>query len=243
MAEFKGIDVSSAQGIIDWKKVKESGAVDFAILRSSYGWQAVGDSQFDKQFMANVKGCEENKIPYGIYHYSYCVRPENARKEAQYFLKAIKAAGANPDYPLWFDIEDETQVALSKAVCTKIAAEFCDEIEKAGYRIGIYSYKNFLESKLEPWLLEKYDVWVAQVDVANTTYKGDYTMWQRSWHGKVDGIAGEVDLDICYKDYINKVNPPTGGEPTVRELLKLAESKMLEVTEILKRINEQFAKE
>ena len=68
-------------------------------------------------------------------------------------------------------------------------------------------------------------------------------MWQHSWKGKVDGIAGDVDLDICYKDYTNKVNPPTGGEPTVRELLKLAESKMLEVTEILKRINEQFAKE
>lgn len=240
MAMFNGIDVSSAQGIIDWKKVKESGAVDFAILRSSYGWQEIGDSQFDKQFKANVKGCEENRIPYGIFHYSYCVKPENARKEARYFLKAIKEAGANPDYPLWFDIEDKTQAALSKAVCTKIASEFCDEIEKAGYRIGIYSYKNFLESKLEPWLLEKYDVWVAQVDVPKTTYKGEYTMWQHSWKGKVDGIAGKVDLDICYKDYINKENPPTGGEPTVRELLKEAENKSNELRDILNQINKSI---
>ncbi len=240
MTRLNGIDVSAAQGIIDWKKVKESGAVDFAILRSSYGWQTSGTEQYDSRFRANVAGCEANGIPYGIYHYSYCVKPENARREAQYFLKAIE--GTNPTYPLWLDIEDESQTKLTKAQVTRIAADFCDEVEKAGYRIGIYSYKNFLENYIDAELLNRYDVWVAQISNINT-YGGDYTMWQHSWKGKVDGIAGDVDLDICYKDYINKVNPPTGGEPTVRELLKLAESKMLEVTEILKRINEQFAKE
>lgn len=232
-----GIDVSSAQGVIDWKKVKESGKVDFVILRSSFGWQSEGTSQYDARFKENVKGCEENAIPYGIFHYSYCTRPENARKEAQYFLKAIKDANANPDYPLWFDIEDPSQAKLTKEQITSIASDFCDEVEKAGYRIGIYSYKNFLEGKIEPWLLEKYDVWVAQL-TDFVTYKKDYTMWQYSWRGKIPGIDGDVDLDICYKDYLNKENPPTGGDLTINELLEIAEVKTLEVIETLKQIND-----
>jgi GH25 family lysozyme M1 (1,4-beta-N-acetylmuramidase) len=31
-------------------------------------------------------------------------------------------------------------------------------------------------------------------------YSGDYG-WQCSGKGRVDGIAGDVDLDYCYKDY------------------------------------------
>ena len=36
---MKGIDVSSWQGEIDWKKVKESG-IEFAMIREGYGRKA-----------------------------------------------------------------------------------------------------------------------------------------------------------------------------------------------------------
>lgn len=233
MAKYRGIDVSSAQGAIDWAKVKASGLVDFAMLRSSYGWQAEGTEQYDKQFRANVKGCEDNNIPFGIYHYSYCVVPENARREARYFLKAIE--GVKPDYPVFFDIEDPTHRKLTKAQCSKIAADFCDEVEKAGYRVGIYSYRNFLVDKIDQSLLDEYDIWVAETG-DKTLYSGAYTMWQYSWKGQVDGIRGNVDLDMCYTDYINKENPPTGGELAAGELLELAQEKAAELNETLKQL-------
>ena len=46
--QITGIDVSKHQGKIDWKKVKSSGKVGFAILRAGYGQVASQkDSQFD----------------------------------------------------------------------------------------------------------------------------------------------------------------------------------------------------
>ena len=65
---LKGIDVSVWQGSINWKKVKDAG-VDFAIIRCGYGENT--SSKDDSKFVANVKGCEANGIPYGVYLYSY----------------------------------------------------------------------------------------------------------------------------------------------------------------------------
>ncbi len=199
MPNYHGIDVSHHNGAIDWAKVKASGKVDFAILRSSYGW-IDGDvsKQRDKNFWNNVKGCQANGIPYGIYHYSYCTKPENAKKEAEYFLKVIK--GAKPTYPVWFDIEDPSQTKLSKDVLTQITYDFCDTVEKAGYYVGVYSYKSFLENNLDMKKLAKWDVWVAQI-ANKTTYNGNYGMWQYSWKGSIPGINGDVDMNHAYRDY------------------------------------------
>ena len=81
---LNGIDVSEFNGAIDWARVKASGRVDFAIIRSGLGWTD-GDIALrrDKSFIENIRGCEANGIPYGVYHYSYCLKPENARREAQ----------------------------------------------------------------------------------------------------------------------------------------------------------------
>lgn len=60
-ATARGIDVSQWNGAIDWAAVKEAG-IDFAILRLGYG-----SAGTDTQFAANVKGCQENDIPFGVY--------------------------------------------------------------------------------------------------------------------------------------------------------------------------------
>ncbi len=96
---IQGIDVSYAQGNIDWAKVKASG-VAFAMIRACYGWD--DDSQIDRYFRANVQGCEAVGLPYGLYHYSYAQTPEDAQKEAKFFLRVID--GCRPEYPVAFDL-------------------------------------------------------------------------------------------------------------------------------------------
>lgn len=189
-----GIDVSYAQGKIDWSKAAKE--IDFAIIRSSLGWTD-GDISLrrDARYPENVVGCETNNIPYGIYHYSYCLMPENAKREAEYFLKVIN--GSNPAMGVWLDIEDNKQIPLGKTALTKIAKDFCETVKAAGYDIGIYSYKSFLENYLDMSQLD-YPVWVAQVNVNQPTYKGDYIGWQYSWTGQIAGINGDVDLDYWY---------------------------------------------
>lgn len=188
----KGIDVSVFQGDIDWKKVKDSG-VKFAMIRGGYG-----RSGLDEKFEKNFKNASAESIPVGVYHYSYATTAEKAKEEAKFCLSYLK--GKKFDYPVAFDIEDKTQLTLSKKLLTDITLEFCEELEKNGYYVCIYSSKSFLTDKLDMKRLSRFDVWVAQWN-SECTYKGSYGMWQYSDSGKVKGINGNVDLDKAYKDY------------------------------------------
>ena len=119
----KGIDVSVHQGNINWKKVK-SDSVEFAILRAGYGREL---SQKDSQFENNYEGCKANSIQTGAYWYSYALSVEEAKKEAATCIRAIE--NKTFEYPIYFDIENKTQLALSEELIQKIAIAFCNELE------------------------------------------------------------------------------------------------------------------
>ena len=60
----------------------------------------------------------------------------------------------------------------------------------------LYSSKWYLE---HIWINEnKYPVWLAHY-TSDTNYQGEYILWQRTNIGKIDGISGDVDIDIYYK--------------------------------------------
>jgi GH25 family lysozyme M1 (1,4-beta-N-acetylmuramidase) len=189
------IDVSHHNGKIDWEKVKASG-IDGAIIRAGYGKEI---SQKDKCFDANIKGCEAAKMPYGIYWYSYAKSVADARKEAAVCLKIIKTC--KPLYPIYFDIEDGSQVPLSKQLCSEITAAFCDCIEAAGYFAGVYSFDSFFATNLENTIPIRYSAWVARVGGQKPSHCKTYAMHQYSWEEKVPGITGDVDISRCYKDF------------------------------------------
>jgi GH25 family lysozyme M1 (1,4-beta-N-acetylmuramidase) len=192
---IKGIDVSEHQGVINWQKVKADG-IQYAILRAGYG-RAI--SQKDKQFDNNYKGCKACGMSCGVYWYSYALTPEDAVKEAHACLEAIK--GKKFEYPIYFDVEENSQFSLGKDKVSKIIQAFCDEIEKAGYWTGLYMSASPLKSYVTADVQRRYAIWVAHYGVSKPSYSGDYGMWQYSATGKVSGISGNVDLDECYIDY------------------------------------------
>lgn len=187
----KGIDVSHHNGTIDWNKVN----TQFCIVRAGYGRET---SQKDLFFEKNYRDCKARKIPVGAYWYSYATSVAEAAKEAEVCLQVI--AGKQFEYPIFFDIEEKKQFALGKAACTAIAKAFLEKVEKAGYYVGIYSSKNGLENYIDKSVRERYAVWVANVGVSQTSYRGA-AMWQYSWTGKHSGIKGNVDCNYCYIDY------------------------------------------
>jgi len=192
---FKGIDVSEHQSKIDWKKVKSSG-IDFAILRAGFGREV---NQKDVRFEENYTACKTNNIPVGAYWYSYAVTPEQAQKEAETCLQVLK--NKKFEYPIYFDIENKQQLALSAVAIQKIALAFCDILEAAGYWVGIYSYKYFLETNFTEEILKRYTVWVAHIGVDQTDFEYPHQIWQYSHTGKLDGINTDVDLNFAYEDY------------------------------------------
>ena len=189
---LKGIDVSYAQGVIDWEKVKASGLVDFAILRAGYGRET---SQVDTQFERNYAACKRLGIPVGVYWYSYATTAAEAEQEAKVCLQTIR--GKRFEYPVAFDIEEARCLPQADALCTA----FCNALEKQGYYAAIYTFKSALENNIRAAIKSRYDIFLSHVGVQQTSYAGAYGLWQYSWTGRIPGISGDVDLDYAYKDY------------------------------------------
>lgn len=147
-ATAQGIDVSYRQGKIDWEKVKNSGQVDFAIIRCGYGMDET--KQDDICWEYNTSECERLKIHYGVYLYSYADSVEKAKSEAKHVIRLIK--GKNLTYPIYYDMEEATVLnakSMTKTKAAQIAQAFFSTLEAAGYKnLGVYSNAARFDSKL-----------------------------------------------------------------------------------------------
>ena len=196
--DMKGIDVSVHNGNIDWNRVKADG-IEFAILRAGYGKLA---SQKDKQFENNYNGAKGVGIPVGVYWFSYAKTVEEARQEAEVCVSIL--AGKQFEFPVFFDQEDKETLATGKANCSAMVRAFCEVLEKNGYWVGLYTSRSMLSTHIEDDIKTRYALWVAEWG-PKLNYNGSVGIWQYSETGKVDGISGNVDLDMAYIDYATKV--------------------------------------
>ena len=188
---MKGIDVSVSQGKIDWKK-----------LRCGYGSDMA--EQDDKQWSYNVAECERIGIPFGVYLYSYAMDLDEADSEAAHVLRLLK--GHNPALPVYLDMEDADgykaeRGGISRSLATDICVRFCEKVRASGYVPGVYANLDWTRNHLDMDKLSTYEFWIAQYnDVC--TYTGSYGLWQYTSKGRVDGISGNVDMNIMYADYL-----------------------------------------
>ena len=197
-AKAKGIDVSEHQGKIDWEQVKNSD-VDYAIIRCGYGNNST--SQDDDWWQYNVSECERLGIPYGVYIYSYATNTSMAASEAEHVLRLLQ--GHTLTYPVFYDLEDNSQANLGKTALGDIAETFCNKITSAGYNVGIYANLDWFNNRLTDSRFSKWDKWVAQYHPV-CDYKGTYAMWQCTSTGKVPGVSGRVDINFDFKYWSNE---------------------------------------
>lgn len=194
----KGIDVSYAQGDIDWKKVKDSG-VEFAIIRAGRGRAgSANQMKEDDYFRQNIKGAQANGIDVGVYFYSYATSVSEAKEEARFLLDIID--GYKIQYPVILDMEEEFQSGIGTKKLTNMIEAFFEVLMEEKYFPMFYSYKSWLEENLDMTILDKYAIWLAQIG-DEVTYDGGYYIWQYSFKGKVNGISTDVDLDYSYRDF------------------------------------------
>ena len=200
---MKGIDVSKHQGVINWDSVY--GNIDYAIIRCGYGNDDI--TQDDSQWYNNANACTRLGIPFGVYIYSYADTTDKAVSEAQHVLRLIQ--GYNLSFPIYLDMEDKVQAVLSDSERGNIASVFCNIIQNEGYKVGIYANKNWWTNYLTDSAFNNslWYKWVAQYN-SSCTYSGNYTMWQYTSSGYVNGINTNVDMNYWYGEYID-VNPVT----------------------------------
>ena len=216
MSEIKGIDVSANQGNINWETVANYG-MGFAILRITEKGNVI-----DPTFEKNYKGCIDNKIPVGVYKYSYATSIEQIKTEANIVIKTLNKRKL--DYPVFLDIEDKCQRNISKNIMMQMINAFRAIIVKAGYKFGIYCSESWYNTYL-PDGAKKYDCWIAHYPdpddgTMQTRVKpGTGIGWQYSSKATIPGIPTKVDRSIFYKDYssINNANKQEGGNKLTKE--------------------------
>lgn len=191
----RGMDVSTYQGNIDFDKVKKSG-IDFVILRC--GTTNGKDNRFEENYIkAKAAG-----LGVGCYYYTYAKSIEDAENDAINVLSWIE--GKQFEYPVYFDIESNNSTLSATKYATEICFTFIDMLTQNGWYCGIYCNEDWLENYLDRELVESStEIWYARWTLSGepSLDYSQYGMWQYSSTGSCDGIKGDVDLDICYRDY------------------------------------------
>ncbi len=188
-----GIDVSSWQGDIDWSKVKATG-VEFAFIRVGYGYN--NENFLDAKFQANIEGATAAGLPVGVYFYSYADNTAEAEAQAEWVHAQIQ------NYPVelgvvfdWEDWSNFNQYDMSFRTLNQVAQTFLDTAACYGHQTTLYGSKYYLEQFWQPitpvWLAQYYDT---------ATYGGEYWIWQLTDSGNVNGISGNVDVNVMYLD-------------------------------------------
>lgn len=196
---IKGVDISHWNGSIDFDKVKASG-VEFVIIKAGGS-----DKGFytDSMFITNYNKAKAAGLFVGAYYFAgkNFRGIESGISDARRFIKILD--GLKFEYPVFLDIE--AQENRYKEEITDAAVAFCEEMEKAGYFVGIYASDiSGFKDKLNHDRIKDYAHWVARYGKEPEICKS-YGIWQYSSKGRVPGIIGSVDLDISTVDYAKTI--------------------------------------
>lgn len=200
--QFNGMDVSHFQGVIDWKKVKNTN-LDFVFIKATEGTAY----KYVDHFKTNVPLALGVGLGVGAYHFSSFSTIPEAITQAQYFYSIIKDFKLT--YPVVLDIETNDQ-KVSKKQLTDSAIAFLEFLENKGYFVMWYSDDYFIDNNLDVSRLSAYSKWVASYGKKPTN---NYDIWQFSDKGSVDGVNGLVDLNTSYRDFAQEIQAKSYKAP------------------------------
>lgn len=192
---MKIIDVSVHQGEIDWKKVKASG-VRGAVIRAGYG-----KGNVDQTFIRNIEGAINAELDFiGVYWFSYAYTSEMALNEAIYCNETIEKYKDVLNLGVFYDWEYDSMnyarkngAFLTRDKITEMNVIFCEEITKLGYIAGYYLNYDYSRNYIDTARLQDFRKWFAWYNP--TLDEKNCFLWQTSSNGRVDGVAGAVDVN------------------------------------------------
>ena len=189
------IDVSRYQGTIDWNQVKSH--VGGAMLKTVSTNKSFGGIYIDPTFERNYAECKRLGIPVGVYYYTYAQDAATVQAELAKLHQALE--GKTLTLPVAVDVEDNKLKPLSADALTDLVIAAADAIESWGLYAMVYTYTYYSQTELNMNRLEAYDLWIADYRGKRPTRK--HGMWQYTSTGRLEGIAGNVDISHAYKDY------------------------------------------
>ena len=196
----KGIDVSTFQGDIDWKKVKNDG-IDFSIIRLGFRGYESGKIVLDSKFIDNIEGSLDVGLDTGVYFFTEALNEKESIEEAEFVIENLKDYKIN--MPVVIDVEESTNTEktrtrdLTAEQRTKNVIAFCEKIKEAGYDVMIYGNLKSFMIMMDIEKLEGYDKWFAYYRYPfHFPYK--IKMWQYTAYERINGIDGKADVNLMF---------------------------------------------
>ena len=186
-----GIDVSKHQSNIDWKQVEDMRVkrvrISFAFIKASEG-----ASRTDDSFQKNWREVGQTSLLRGAYHFFRPVKDPNI--QARLFESQVRLKVG--DLPPVVDVENANRQSTA-SICRNLQ-KFLDLLEDE-YHVKpiIYSNLSFYSRHLAG-KFNKYPIWIAYYleDPFEMPDDRDWSFWQYTESGNVNGIRGKVDFNV-----------------------------------------------
>jgi lysozyme len=192
---LEGVDVSHNNGRVNWTRVRRAG-ISFAYIKATEG---VNFS--DPACARNLAGCRAAGVAPGLYHFYH--HDADAQQQAAHFLKAVGTPQPG-DLPPALDVEapGDGSGTITYAVSEVVRRldQFVQAVERAiGRGPAIYTYPSAWKDITadSSVFATRCSLWIASYGSAPAIVGGwtQYTFWQYSDHGAVEGIPTDVDRD------------------------------------------------
>ena len=179
-----GIDLSHYQGNVFWESVGANSKMAYVYLKATEG-----GTHIDKTYERNIELAHRYGLKVGSYHF---FRPKtDLTKQLENFMSQCRPG--DQDLLPMIDIES-TGGLKTEEFCDSLF-KFLDLVEKA-YRQKplLYTYTN-LYNKYLKGKIDDYKLMIAQYSNETTKLDDgkDYTMWQYTSKGRINGINAYVD--------------------------------------------------
>lgn len=187
-ATVRGIDVSGYDPHTDWIKVSSLG-IKFAFIKATEGTGYINPNFTRDWSLAPKAG-----VLVGAYHF---FRPGyDGVAQAKHFLGTLGSRRPG-DLPCVIDWEVSDHISTNTNI--NRAADFCNTVTKAGFKIIVYCAPSFYNEVGNPSFFAPYPLWIANYGVKCPKVPppwDNWTFWQTG-EGHLDGVNNDkADLNL-----------------------------------------------
>ena len=215
MSRIPGIDISVWDEGIDLNAWKAKHGIGAVIVKCGGN---EGGRYVDRCFADHMRKAQAAGLPAGVYFYTTSTTITAALGDADYCVSLIR--GYDLQLPVFMDVEDNRQFALSPRALTDVIMAFCGRVQEHGYRAGLYTGGYAFNNNMYADELRQYCTWIASWQETWPNYVGKIDMWQQGTkrlsdgHVYYDDVSGCQDFDWC-EDYVIQ----GGGGDVTRKLI------------------------
>jgi lysozyme len=189
--QFQGVDVSAANGTIDWPAVKAAGA-DFAYIRAT-----AGADQRDQSYEDNWRQAKAADIRTGAVHaYSLC---RLAADQANNFNTMVAKSDDALPPAIEIDFSTDCETRPARDVVLEELRRFIVMVEAHTERpVILFVSRRFEATYTVTQALDR-PIWSAGNFFPPDYAARPWRMWRASDMRRIDGISGPVNWDVVAK--------------------------------------------